>query len=148
LNRFDKVALAAVIAMTLLCARGQLRIAHFYLDPLHFSGKKLSATVAIWAAGWVIATYGPMAIAACFWRWTKRARAAWIFHILLLPCAVVTWNAGQSIMLLVIKDPDFDGTLGGPVMPAALLLLVAVGGYFAALISRQIRRTGEQAEVS
>jgi hypothetical protein len=144
MNRFDKIALAVAIAVTLLCARGQMRIMHFYMQMDHLP----KTIIPTWATGWVIATYGPMAIAAWIWRWAKRTRAPWLLHLLFLPCAIIALNVGESVMVSTIREPDFDGTLGGPMAPAILLFFIAVGGYFSGLILRQIRKAGDHPEVS
>ncbi|HEY1607164.1 MAG TPA: hypothetical protein VGF77_16360 [Allosphingosinicella sp.] len=139
MNRFDKMALTAVIVVTLLCARGQVTIAHLYIQMDHLP----ETIIPIWAAGWAVATYGPIAIAAWFWRWAKRASAPGVLHILFLPCAIILLNMGEMIMLSVIPDPDFDATLSGPMIPAMLLLIVAAGGYFGALVAKRLRRAGD-----
>ncbi|HEX5184206.1 MAG TPA: hypothetical protein VFW19_13795 [Allosphingosinicella sp.] len=142
MNRFDKMMLAAAVVVTLIFARGQMEIARLYIQMDHLSDR----IIPTWTAGWLIATYGPIAVAAWFWRRAKRARAPWVLHILFLPGAIILLNAGESIMLSTIPDPDFDATLGGPMMPAVLLFLIAVGGYACALVSRRIRSAGDRAQ--
>lgn len=138
MNRFDKLALAAVIIVTLLCVRGSGDFVYdYYMDQIP------EGMLPIGVAGWAIATYGPIAVAVLFWRWAKRIPAPWVLHLLFLPCAAVLFRIGDALMLSVIEDPDFDATLGGPEMPAILLLVVAVGGYFAAVIARQIPTSGD-----
>ncbi len=41
-------------------------------------------------------------------------------------------------MLSTINDPDFDSTLGAPIMPAMLCILVVMVLYFSALAVKQI----------
>lgn len=49
--------------------------------------------------------------------------------------------AGDRIMLFVTGTIDFDDTIGGPVIQAALLFIVAVVAYFtAALWTAVVRR--------
>ena len=133
MNRLDKLALAAVIITTLLCIRGSVDAAYAYT-----STRPISATGSmIGLAGWLIATYGPISIAVWFWRWAKQVRASWVPHLLFLPCAAGIFRAGEALMLFVIGDPDFDATLGGPVIPAYLLFIAAAGGYLAALVSKR-----------
>lgn len=141
MNRFDKVALAAAIVTTLLFARGTFFIAQFYIEYLSIAG----TTLLIGVAGWLIATYGPIATAVWFWRWAKGHRSPWVLHLLFLPCAGLLLWAGESLMLFVIDQPDFDAMLGGPANQATLLFVIAAGGYFAALLSRQISNSRDQA---
>jgi hypothetical protein len=90
-------------------------------------------------AGWFVATFGPIGVAVCFWRLAKRVRAPWVVHLLFLPCAVALLWVGQHLILFAIDYQDFDHTLGGPVLQAALLFPVASILYFAALIYRGLR---------
>jgi len=133
MNRLDKLAFAAVIITTLLCVRGTVSIFYVYNSVQPIFGTKLM----IGFSGWFIATYGPIAIAVWFWRWAKHIRASWVLHLLFLPCAFTVLRAGEALMLYVIGDPDFDATLGGPVMQAYLLFIVAAVGYFAAVVSKR-----------
>jgi len=130
MNRFDMFAVGAALAVTLLCARNMVAIASFYVELLHLSG----ATVVVGILGWITATYGPIAIAALFWRWAKLVRRPWVLHLLLLPCAVIMMRTGNSVVLKVIQQPDFDAMMGGPSVPTTMLFLTAVIGYFIALI--------------
>jgi hypothetical protein len=84
--------------------------------------------------GWLLATYGPVGTAALFWRLAKPSHVAWLFHLLLLPCAVVMLWGGGLLMASVVGDPDFDSTLGGPIIPALLLFFLAIFGYATALV--------------
>ena len=132
LNRLDMVAVLAVIVSTFLCLQSALDAADAYtlFQPLSVAKQVLGV------AGWFVATFGPIGVAVCFWRLAKRVRAPWIVHLLFLPCAYALLMGGGYLMLFVIGDPDFDATLGGPVMQAALLFAVALVLYFAAVIYR------------
>jgi hypothetical protein len=85
-----------------------------------------------------VATFGPIGAAAGFWRLSKRSGAAWLVHLLFFPCAFALLEAGGALMLFVIGEPDFDSTLGGPVLQAGLLFPVALAAYLAALASRRL----------
>ena len=131
MNRFEKIALLVVILVTLLSNFGTGGHVNTY-----YRGQMDDDGLMMWIAGWIVATYGPIATAACFWRWSRRFGAGWILHLLFLPCAIILFNVGEGVMLSVIQDPDFDATIGGPILPATFLLSVAVGMYLAALIAR------------
>ena len=83
--------------------------------------------------GWLVATFGPIVLAAIFWRLANGSRAAWLLHLLFLPCAYALLRAGAGVMLFVIGDFDFDSTLGGPVLQAGLLFMIASAAYFVAV---------------
>ena len=84
--------------------------------------------------GWVLATLGPVAVSISFWRWSKGLHKAWILHLLMLPLAYALLWAGASLMLSVIGVPDFDATIGAPVIQAGVLFGLAVIGYYSAVL--------------
>lgn len=132
MNRFDKVALCAVIGITLFGMTRAVTVSDLYLE--HAS----SSQWAIWFAGQVLLTYGPIAVAALCWRLSKHGRFGWVAHILILPAAILLLNLGESLMLSVTDFPDFDDTIGEPVMPGFFLFLIALAIYCGALVSRLI----------
>jgi hypothetical protein len=130
-NRLDVVAAVAVIATSWLF----MRYAWFAAD-LYFNSTfhPLSGAMqALGVVGWLLATFGPVGVAVIFWRLAKRGRKWLLLHVFFLPCAIALFVTGQRIMLLVIGDPDFDATLGGPVLQAFALFVFSVAAYFAAL---------------
>ena len=135
MNRFDKMALGAAIVATFVFRPETMNAYYWNVEILHLSAKMWT----IVAAGWIIATYGPITIAAWFWRLMKRIRAPWVLHLLVLPCAVITLWTGASLMFFASEDSGSDHLEGVPVATAALLFGVAVGGYFAALAWRRFR---------
>jgi len=84
-------------------------------------------------AGWVLASYSPILVAALFWRWADRFAKGWLLHLLLIPCVFVPVLAGERMMQATVSDVDFDDTLGAPIMPALLCLVAVVAIYFSAL---------------
>jgi Mg/Co/Ni transporter MgtE len=143
LNRFDVFALAAAVVTSWLCLRAALDASEAYR-----MARPLTAEMqTLGLLGWAIATFGPMGLAVGFWRLSKRFRARWVIHLLFLPCAIALLLAGAELMLFVIGHRDFDDTLGGPVLQAALMLVLAVAAYFAAVVSSllpfQAKRTGK-----
>lgn len=142
-NRLELVALTAAIVTSWLCMRAALDASEAYLIGRHITaGMKMLGLL-----GWAIATFGPMGLAAGFWRLSKRIRARWLVHLLFVPCALALFRAGDALMLFVAGTPDFDDTLGGPEMQAALMLLIAAAAYLAAILSTfplfQPKRAGE-----
>lgn len=132
MNRLEKLALATTIAVTILNVWGFGSVAYaYYLDQIR------GGDLPIWAAGTMLATYGPIAAAVLFWRWAKKSMALWTSFVLFLLCAIGLFRGGETLMLAVIEDPDFDAMFGAPIMPATLLLMVAVTGFFAAVIARR-----------
>ena len=142
MNQFDKMALATTTATTLFFAPSTFQMAQFYTG----SGLVTDATLAIGITGWIIATFGPITIAAWFWRRSKQAQAPWILHHTLLPLAAITFHAGGSILLFALGQPDFDAMLGAPINPAILIFVIAIGSYALALISTKIRASRAQAQ--
>jgi hypothetical protein len=142
-NRLEIVGLVAAVLTTCLCIRGASQAAELYLT----ARPATAGMKALGLAGWAIATFGPMAVAALFWRLAKRVRARWLVHLLFLACAIAVFRAGDALMLFVTGTPDFDDTLGTPEMQAALMFVVAAAAYLAAILSalpfRQAKRAGE-----
>ncbi len=101
---------------------------------------------ALGATGWLLANYGPIATALLIWRWSQRMRRSWILHVLLLPIIFAEMRVGGDMMLHVMDQPDFDAMMGAPIIPGTALVVVALLGYLAALISRQMSAAGEPRE--
>jgi hypothetical protein len=141
MNRFDKLALVAVILVTLICVRGPGDLVYDY-----YRKQIPDGMLPIGLAGFVIATYGPITVAVLFWRWAKRTSMPWVLHLLLVPSAAGLLSIGEALMLHVIKDPDFDATMDAPLMASTLLFLVAIGTYFGALIAKQVSKSNDQAK--
>jgi len=134
MNRFDMVALCAAICITLL-AMGRIPFS-FSLYLQHAS----SVQWAIWILGEIVITYGPIAAAALCWRWSGQTRWPALPHLLFLPLAMSLFWGGQSLLLAATDVPDFDDTIGAPVMPGAFLFLIASGLYVGALMHRAATR--------
>ena len=58
----------------------------------------------------------------------------------MLPSVLATLKLGSSLMLSVTGSPDFDDTIGGPVIQAYALLLLAVIGYYSAVFYATFKR--------
>jgi hypothetical protein len=141
-GRFDKLALVMAIFATAVAATSGSRHAHaYYMSQIEAGGTW------IWVAGWITATYGPLAVAIWFLRSARKTAFPWILHLLFLPSVYILFWAGLAAMLSVIEDPDFDATLSAPVMSAIILLFVAVAGYFAAVIARRCSTQQAKAKV-
>jgi len=142
LNRLDIVAIVAVAVTSFLCIRAASDAAQAYLG----AGPMPPGRQMLGLLGWFVATFGPIGAAVGFWRFAKRARTPWLVHPLFFPCAFVLLRAGEALMLFVIGEPDFDSTIGGPVLQAGLLFAVAVAAYLAALVASglgfQAKRAG------
>jgi hypothetical protein len=129
MNRSDKLALGGVILVALEGASFRRTFAyHRYFDGMPV-GRLLMA-----ASGWVLATCGPIIAAALLWRLAHRFSKGWLLHLLLIPSLYVVLLAGERIMLSTVSDPDFDSTLGTPIMPAMLCALLVMVFYLSALV--------------
>lgn len=143
LNHFEVFALVAAVVTSWLCLRAALDASEAYqiARPLTAGMQTLGLL------GWAVATFGPMGLAVGFWRLSKRFRARWVIHLLFLPCAIALLQAGAELMLFAIGHRDFDDTLGGPVLQAALMLIAAVAAYLTSVLSTlplfQPKRAGE-----
>jgi hypothetical protein len=144
LNRMDVFGLLAVCVTTFFFLGAALNAADLYLSVKHMSAGDLI----IGCAGWIIATFGPIVLAIVFWRCAKRLQRAWVLHLLMLPLALAMLNAGSALMLSVTGTPDFDDTIGGPVIQALALLLLAVSGYYSAALYTALKRRSVAANVS
>lgn len=89
-------------------------------------------------AGWALASCGPILVAALFWRLAGRFSAGWLLHVLLLPCFYALLLAGNWLMLSAVDVPDFDVTMGAPILPAFFCILVITVVYFSALAVKRV----------
>lgn len=136
LNRLDAVAAVAAIVTTGLCIEGTLNAAEAYLG----SRRIPQALQLLPILGWLVATFAPLGLAVGFWRLSRRVSRPWLLHLQFLPCAFVLFIAGARIMGFVANDPDFDATLGGPVIQAFLLFVISTAVYFGAVVHSAWRR--------
>lgn len=140
LNGFEVFGFLAVAVTTVLFMGAAFNAASLYASvrPMSISEKVVGCS------GWLLATFGPIASAIVFWRLSKTARKGWMLHLLLLPMAFAFLRIGASIMVAVTGGlPDFDDTLGGPVLQAFTLLILTIVGYYLAVLIRVLgRRTG------
>lgn len=141
-NRLDAFAVVALILTTVLFLEPALDAADVYT-----SYQAMSAGAQVVAVfGWVIATFGPITASVAAWRWCKGRRRAWIVHLLLLPSSYAMFVGGAELILGATGDrTGFDNTLGGPILQAMFLLLLAVVGYYSAVLHgvyKRMRRKG------
>jgi hypothetical protein len=142
MNRFDKVALAAAVIVTVLFA-GMIRNAFdAYVVTFHMP----SAMIPVAILGWVVFTYGPITAAALFARWSKRVRRPWVLNLLAFPCIYVLAMIGTDMMLYAATARDFDDTLGAPVFAGGILFVIAVIGCLATLTSKWFAKPTDRAE--
>jgi Na+(H+)/acetate symporter ActP len=129
MNLCIKLALAGMISVSLLGYGFTNSVAYH----LYF------AQMPIWKflialAGWSVATYGPIVVATVFWKTAKRTSASWLFHTFLLPSLYALLISGNALMLSTLDVPDFDDTLGAPIMPALFIIIATMIVYLSALV--------------
>ena len=140
MRRSEKLALAGVLGVTLLGA-AFMRSRPYAL----YYGQMPVTKWMIAGAGWVIATYGPVLSAFAFWRFMKHRQRSWMLHLLLLPLVYVMLVAGSRLMLSTLYVPDFDATLGAPIMPAFASIVATATIYSLALIAERMSGSSGQA---
>ncbi|HEX8579260.1 MAG TPA: hypothetical protein VF655_06655 [Allosphingosinicella sp.] len=136
LNRMDVFGLLAVGVTTFFFLGAALDAASLYASVRPMSARDL----VLGCSGWLVATFGPITLAVLFWRWSKGIRRAWTLHLLMLPSALAMLKLGGLLMLSATGAQDFEGTLGGPVFQAGVLLLLAVIGYYSAVVCAALNR--------
>ncbi|MET0308954.1 MAG: hypothetical protein ABW023_09640 [Sphingomonas sp.] len=141
MNRFEKIAVVAAVLATWLYADATESVWDLYVVRPHLPW----LLTAFALAGWILSNYVPIAVALLYWRRAKQARRPWVFHLLLLPSIILATWAGDSMMLQVTGEPDFDATIGAPVIIGMYLLIVAVLGYAAAVIAHRNAREAVKA---
>jgi hypothetical protein len=135
-NRMDVFGLLAVGVTTFFFLGAALQAASLYASVSPMSARDL----VLGCSGWLIATFGPITLTVVFWRWAKGLRKAWTLHLLMLPSALAMLKLGGFLMLSVTETPDFDDTIGGPVIQAIVLLPLAVIGYYSAVVHAAVNR--------
>jgi hypothetical protein len=133
MNRSDKLAVVGAVIMS-------YEAFSFAIGPVIglYLPEITACELPVAIAGWVIASYGPIVVATLFWRLADRLSMGWLLHILLVPCLYALLLTGERLMLSTVSDPDFDGTLGAPIMPAMFCDLVVIVVYFSALVAKQV----------
>jgi hypothetical protein len=144
LNRMDVFGLLAAGVTTFFFLGAALDAASLYASVRHMTAKDL----VLGCFGWSIATLGPIVLAVVFWRWAKMLRKAWVLHVLMLPSALAMLKVGASLMLSVTGTPDFDDTIGGPLIQAIALLSLAIIGYYSAVLYVVFKRSSAAANRS
>ncbi|WP_145751438.1 hypothetical protein [Nitrospirillum amazonense] len=135
MDRSDGIALLGVALVSLAGADFAISYANFP----YFSGISLGRLSGV-AAGWALATYGPIVAAVLFWKRAKQSTLPWLFHALLLPVFYCLLLVGSKIMLSMLNVSDFDDSLGAPIMPALFCVMAVTIIYFSALATRQALR--------
>lgn len=135
MRRSDTLALAGTILMS---CQGVL----FVTGPIFrlYAPEITAREIPVAIGGWAIASFGPILVAALFWRWADRKPKGWLLHLLLLPCLYALLLAGWRIMGSTVVDSDFDSTLGAPIMPSLLFSVVVMAVYYSALAAKQMSR--------
>lgn len=124
MGRSDKVALIGLTIVTLMGSafvRG--RVYELYFVQLSIQQWFVAA------AGWCIATYGPVLAAMILWKSATRSRIPRLRHLLLLPTHYGLLVVGNKLMLSTQYLPDFDSTMGAPIMPALLTIIMTISVY-------------------
>lgn len=93
---------------------------------------------ALASAGLAIATLGPLALSATIWLGQRRFKAGWLLHILFIPCAIILFNAGSSMLLGAANVPDDNSAEGYALGTGILLLALTILIHVGALVARGI----------
>lgn len=143
MNLRDKLALTGVIIVSV----EGVAFTKSFAYKLYF-GQMPIGNLLIAGTGWALASYGPIILAALFWGIAKRSSMPWLLHVLLLPSFYGLLLAGNALMLSTLDVPDFDDTLGAPIMPALVVMIVTLLVYFSALAGQQALRLRARANGS
>jgi hypothetical protein len=143
LNRMDMFGLLAVGVTTIIFFEAALHAANLYARVRPMS----AGDIVLGLSGWLIATLGPVIVTSVFWRSAKMVGKAWLIHVLVLPLSLAMLKLGGFLMLSVTGSPDFDDTIGGPVVQAIALLLLALTGYYSAVLYTALKRRRAKADV-
>jgi hypothetical protein len=135
MDRCIKLALVGVITVSL----AGFSFINSFAYRLYF-GQVPTTKLSVAVTGWALASYGPVIVAALIWKLAKRSSVPWLFHILLLPSFYALLVAGNALMLSTLNVPDFDDTLGAPIMLALFIIIGTMAIYLLALIVNQTSR--------
>ncbi|MBX3563483.1 MAG: hypothetical protein KF730_02790 [Sphingomonas sp.] len=131
LNRYEIFALVAVIVTTMLFLDVALGAAWVYTHVQKMSVWQQAGAI----CGWLIATFGPIALSVLFWRLSRHVRRAWILHLLMLPLAYLMIGQGAALILAMTGDvTGFDSTLGGPIIQAMVLFMLTIISYYSTVL--------------
>lgn len=143
MNRAGGLAFgAAVVGIALLFARDVIWGGIFFFET------STPPMFALGLAGWTVATFGPLALSICCWRFVRRVHAKWVFHLLFIPCAITMARGGETLLFLAGAVPDGDGALGYTLLWAILLLVLTVSVHAAALTAEVITKFRRRANDS
>lgn len=130
LNRLDAFAIVSVLITTFLFFPRALHAAYLYAGIGEISVDRRL----IGLLGWLFATFGPILSCVSLWRLYKRLPHAWLVHVAFFPVALGLFNGGDRMMLYAAGEWDWDGVIGGPILQAMFLFMLAVIGYYSAAI--------------
>jgi hypothetical protein len=143
LTRFDAFSVVSLLVTTILFFPGGLSDARLYAEIDEITaGRRVIGCI-----GWLLATLGPILFCASVWRLSKHLRRPWLAHIVFLPVAHGLFKGGDRMMLYATGETDWDGVIGGPILQAMFLYMLAVVGYYFAAVWTAAAEWRSQAHV-
>lgn len=133
---------AAIGGIALLVARESLE------PSIYLYQRSAGDKAALGVAGWLISTFGPIALSVSVWLMARRLKARWLVHLIFIPAAIVIFRGGSSLFFYA-AGVSGDSTLGGyALLAAGAFLLLTVFVHAAAFLVEGLKKTTHRANVS
>ena len=132
----------AAAAIILLFARESLEPAIWLFE------ERAGDTVALAIAGWLIATFGPIALSMCVWFVARRLKAQWLFHLISIPAAIILFRQGTLLFFYGAKASGDNSPEGYALFMAAAFLPLMILAHTAAVIVQGYRTITQRANGS
>jgi len=132
---------AAIASIALLTGREVIDAGLFVYQGLP------SRMASLAVVGWLISTFGPLALSIGVWgaaRWLQRQ---WVLHLVFIPCAIVLDRAGASILFYAADVPDGDSVEGRTLIAAFGFLALTLLVHAAALATLAVGKISRRASV-
>lgn len=138
-NARSQVKISSGLALTGAIAASYIGVSFLvnFWDHPYILGKSWGS-IALMILTWMTFTYGPIFIGYIFWNGAGWFRRPWLPHLLLLPALYAYALLADNLMLWAFGAPDWDGTMGAPIMPGFLLMLLMIVIYYLGLAAKSL----------
>ncbi len=130
---------AAIVSIALLIGREVIDAGLYVYQEL----PSRMASLAI--VGWLISTFGPLALSVGVWGAARRLQPQWVLHVLFIPCAIALERAGASILFYAADVPDGDSIEGRTLIAAFGFLVITLLVHATALAALAVAEVSRRA---
>jgi hypothetical protein len=143
MNRIGAIMYGVAIGgSALLFARGS------FVSGIWLFEEHLARDATLGVAGWLIATFGPIALSAGVLLVARRLKARWLAHLIFLPAAIVTFREGGTLFFYGAGVSGEGSPEGFALVLAIMFLLLTLVVHTAALVAEGYKKVAHLANGS